>query len=43
MKARRTITSALAGLLAVALANSIAVAEKPNIVLVNMDNFGYGD
>jgi arylsulfatase len=43
MKARRTITSALAGLLAVALANSVAVAEKPNIVLVNMDNFGYGE
>ncbi|MGB5661062.1 MAG: arylsulfatase, partial [Thermoanaerobaculia bacterium] len=33
----------LSGLLMVLLAPSAWAQDKPNIVLINMDNFGYGE
>jgi len=35
--------SIVAGPLLIAVAGSAMAAGKPNIVLINMDNFGYGE
>jgi len=43
MKMKSLTTLALAGLLTVLLAPSAWAQDKPNIVLINMDNFGYGE
>ena len=43
MKLRYVFTLALAFVLALSLATAVKAAEKPNIVLINMDNFGYGE
>ncbi len=43
MKNKITNRTLLAGLLAIALITSAGAAQKPNIVLINMDNFGYGE
>ena len=43
MQMKRTIQKILAILALTFMAGSALAAEKPNIVLINMDNFGYGE
>ena len=43
MKMKLLTTMAVTGLMTIFLATTSAATEKPNIVLINMDNFGYGE
>ena len=43
MKTKQLFTVALAVMMAIGLVTTATAAEKPNIVLINMDNFGYGE
>jgi len=43
MQSKSRTILALAGLLAVSLVTTAGAADRPNIVLINMDNFGYGE
>jgi arylsulfatase len=43
MKMKSLTNLALAALVVAALATTASAADKPNIVLINMDNFGYGE
>ena len=43
MKMKSLAIMAVTGLMTIFLATTSAATEKPNIVLINMDNFGYGE
>ena len=43
MKMKSLAIMAITGLMTIFLATTSAATEKPNIVLINMDNFGYGE
>jgi len=43
MKMKLLTAMAVTGLMTIFLATTSAATEKPNIVLINMDNFGYGE
>ena len=43
MKTKHQITLFLAFVLSLSLVTAVTAADKPNIVLINMDNFGYGE
>ena len=43
MKTTSIVKSCLALLVTIATMSNALAADKPNIVLINMDNFGYGE